>query len=309
MHHIKLVLHALNNPARSNLTKALSMPLRAFSQVVPAKSGGKIKNKDGDDEEEIIELPEELRSRLNRFPARLTKWESFKMPGSPYKGMGPLPPVPDYDDVKKDLKFYFIPKSWFDLFEPKTGKSGPYLFAFTFFTFLASKEIYMFGHTYGHHSRQIFWSFVTFGLMNKHYGYLAKDFVEDWRTKRIRAYDDIKEEEVRMVYAEQQHINKIKYQAGLYEPVNEVKKMHLDVMLETNELERKAQAADLVKKKLDYMIGYQYAMKEVNLGHMAKWIEDKAMESINRIPADEVIKACITDLKAAADKYNLAHAK
>ena len=39
-------------------------------------------------------------------------------------------------------RLYFLPESWFKFFEPKTGRTGGYVFATTFWTFLISKEIF-----------------------------------------------------------------------------------------------------------------------------------------------------------------------
>ena len=56
------------------------------------------------------------------FQARMQDWENFKMPGAPYEGMGPLPPLPDYD--KSLTRHYIIPETWFDFLRPRTGETG-----------------------------------------------------------------------------------------------------------------------------------------------------------------------------------------
>jgi len=178
------------------------------------------------DETSSVSLPSDISDRLMKYPAQLHDWENFKMPGGPYDGMGPLPPVPEYEDVKKDLKFYFIPKSWFDFFYEKTGVTGPYVFAGALFTFLASKEYYLFGHNWGHHSRQIFYMAITFTWLNHKYGGMLRDLVETWRVERFQAMDAIKEEEVVACYEVIENLRLLKWRAGLSEYYNEAKKVN-----------------------------------------------------------------------------------
>jgi len=263
---------------------------RSFSQAVVAK-----------DEAESV-LPQEITDRLNKYPAQLHDWENFKMPGAPYDGMGPLPPVPEYENVKKDLKFYFLPKSWFDFFYEKTGVTGPYVFGGAIFTMLASKEYYMFGHTYGHHSRQIFWMFVTYGLLNRAYGEQVRDYVENLRTEKFHAMDAIKEEEVQACYEVLDNVKLLKWRAGLSELYNEAKKVNLDIMLETAFLERQAQVVNRIKQKLDYQVAVQKVDAELEHAHMIEWIETKVMETITPESQRATLDACIADLHVLAEK-------
>ena len=46
------------------------------------------------------------------------------MPGAPYEGMGPLPPLPEYDP--NAVRHYVIPEHWFDFLYERTGASGWY---------------------------------------------------------------------------------------------------------------------------------------------------------------------------------------
>jgi len=253
-------------------------------------------------ESDKVVLPKEINDRLMKYPARLENYEDFKMPGAPYEGMGPLPPVPDYEDVKKELKFYFIPKYWFDFFYEKTGVTGPYVFAGALFTFLASKEFYMFGHNYGHHSRQIFWSAVTIAYFNSKYGEMLRDMIEDWRTERYIAMDAIKEEEVKNCYEVIEEINLAKWRAGLSEFYNEAKQANLQLMLETAFFERQAAVVNRIKQKLDYQIAVQKVDNELAQSHMVNWIEGKVLESISQDTQSETLDACIAELHVMAEK-------
>jgi len=269
-------------------TKNLS---RSLSQAVAVA---------GDDNKVV--LPQEMQDRLMKYPARLQDWENHKMPGAPYEGMGPLPPVPDYEDTKKDLKFYFIPKHWFDFFYERTGVTGPYVFAGALFTFLASKEYYMFGHNYGHHSRQIFWTAVTIGYLNQQYGGMIRDQVEEWRTEKYRAMDAIKEEEVVNCYEVIEKLNLDKWRAGLSEFYNEAKQANLQVMLETAFLQRQAAVVNRIKQKLDYQLAVQQVDTELAQSHMVEWIEGKVMESIAADTQAATLDSCIAELHVLADK-------
>jgi len=253
-------------------------------------------------EESKVVLPQDIQDRLMKYPARLQDWENHKMPGAPYDGMGPLPPVPDYEDVKKDLKFYFIPKHWFDFFYERTGVTGPYVFAGALFTFLASKEYYMFGHNYGHHSRQIFWSFVTFGYLNHKYGEAVRDVIEGWRTAKYKAMDVIKEEEVVNCYEVIENINLTKWRAGLSEYFNEAKSANLAVMLETAYLERQATVINRIKQKLDYQIAVQKVDNELAQSHMVEWIENKVLDSITAESQSATLDSCIAELHVMAEQ-------
>jgi len=284
------MLSRMVNSSRKELSSLWTKNSRSLSQAVAISDESK------------VQLPAEISDRLMKYPARLQDWESFKMPGAPYEGMGPLPPVPDYEDVKQDLKFYFIPKDWFDFFYEKTGVTGPYVFAGAFFTFLASKEYYMFGHTYGHHSRQIFWSFVTFGLINKHYGNIARDAVEDWRTARIRAYDEIKEEEVIACYEQIEALKLTKWRAGLSEFYNEAKLANVQTMLETSFLQRQASVVNRIKQLLDYQVAVQNVDKELAQSHMVEWVEAKVMEAITPESQAATLDSCIAELHALGEK-------
>lgn len=254
------------------------------------------------DEGSSVQLPQEISDRLMKYPAQLHDWENFKMPGAPYDGMGPLPPVPEYEEVKKDLKFYFIPKSWFDFFYNRTGVTGPYVFAGALFTFLASKEYYMFGHNWGHHSRQIFWSFVVYGWLNHKYGESLRDVVEGWRTEPFHAMDSIKEEEVVACYEVLENLRLLKWRAGLSEYYNEAKQINLDVMLETAFLERQAAVVNRIKQKLDYQIAVQKVDNELAHSHMVDWIEKKVMETITPESQRETLDSCISELHVLAAK-------
>lgn len=254
------------------------------------------------DEGSRVVLPQEIQDRLMKYPARLHDWENHKMPGAPYEGMGPLPPVPDYEDVKKDLKLYFLPKSWFDFFYEKTGVTGPYVFAGAVFTALASKELYMFGHNYDHYSRQIFWSFVTFSYLNKNYGEMLRDQFEKWRTEQFLAMDAIKEEEVLNCYEVIENINLTKWRAGLSEYYNEAKEANLQTMLETAYLERQAAVVNRIKQKLDYHIAVQKVDNELAQSHMVDWIEAKVMDSIAADSQAETLDACIAELHVMAEQ-------
>jgi len=262
--------------------------VRCFSQVAVA-------------DDKKVQLPQEIADKLNKFPARM-EIDGYTMPGAPYEGMGPLPPVPDYEDVKKDLKFYFLPKSWFDFFYEKTGVTGPYVFAGAVFTALCSKEYYMFGHNYDHHSRQIFWMAVTFGLLNKNYGESVRDFFEDFRTRKFIAMDQIKEAEVESCYEELEEVNLAKWRAGLSEFYNEAKQVNLAAMLETCTLERQAMVAGAVRNKLEYHKAVQGVDKELAQNHMVEWVEGQVMQSINEESQEATLDSCIAELHVLAEK-------
>jgi len=262
--------------------------VRCFSQVAVA-------------EDKKVQLPQEITDKLNKYPTRM-EIDGYTMPGAPYEGMGPLPTVPDYEDVKKDLKFYFLPKSWFDFFYEKTGVTGPYVFAGSVFTFLASKEFYMFGHNYDHHSRQIFWMFVTFGLLNRNYGEQARDFFEEFRTRKFIAMDQIKEAEVEACYEELEEVNLAKWRAGLSEFYNEAKQANLAAMLETASLQRQQMVVDAVKNKLDYHKAVQGVDKELAQSHMVEWVENQVMQAITPDSQEATLDSCIAELHVLAEK-------
>jgi len=276
---------ALLNFGRATLGKRTCLALRVAraqmsSDAAPAVAASSV--------------PAEL--NLNAYPARLEDWENYKMPGAPYEGMGPLPPLPDYDPHA--LRHYCLPEYWFDFLYERTGASGLYTLLGASTLFALSKEYYVINaDTY--YTAYLLIALVT---VNKALGPTIRQFFEDTRVDELVALDQVKAEEVDNLKSYLDDIKLQKWRAGVQELYNEARLTNVAMMLETAFIERQATVVNAIKNKLDYQVAVQKVDADLAQTHMVQWVEEKVMEQITPETQKETLAACIAELNALAAK-------
>lgn len=227
----------------------------------------------------------------------IVDWETFKMPGAPYDGMGPLPPKPMWDP--KLVRHYVIPEYWFQFLYPRTGLSGLYTLGAGFSAFLLSKEYYVICPETFTVPLNLF---IAIYLGMKWYGPMAReayykklegelDETFELKTSEIAKYNDMVE-----------NIKTDQWRAQIQDLFNDAKKINLDMMLETEFLQRQFAVASAVKNKLDYQVAVEKVDKELAQDHMVQWIEDKVMAKITPESQKLTLTACIKELNLISAK-------
>ncbi|KAL6267311.1 hypothetical protein P5V15_000386 [Pogonomyrmex californicus] len=192
----------------------------------------------------------------------------------------------------------FIPEEWFQAFYPKTGASGPYVFAITVSTYLLSKEIYVLEHEFYNGlsllvicvaSVKLFGSKVAQAL-DKEVDKLDKE-LEDTRTNEIAFY----EESIAHEKKEQSNLDGQRM-------IIDIKKENIKMQLEGTYRERMMQIYEEVKKRLDYQVQIQTLERRLAQKHMVQWIVNAVLKSITPEQEKATLLQCIKDLDGLAAK-------
>uniref|UniRef100_H2Z462 ATP synthase subunit b n=1 Tax=Ciona savignyi TaxID=51511 RepID=H2Z462_CIOSA len=182
----------------------------------------------------------------SHYPARLNDWESFKMPNAPYEGMGPLPPLPEFDENL--VRHYVVPEYWFQFLYPRTGATGLYTLAVGMSAMLISKEYFIYTPDTWYAGSLI----ATVALLNKMVGKDVRKLFDSMRTDELEALDQVKDDQMETLKQTVDDIKLEQWRAGSAEMINDALKNNLTMMLETEYLNRKAAVVEAVKRKLDY---------------------------------------------------------
>lgn len=186
----------------------------------------------------------------------------------------------------------------FQFFYKKTGVTGPYVFAFSTFTYLASKEIYVMEHEY--YAGLSFAIMLTLGIKKLGPG-LKKaldaecDQIEaDYEKGRKDTIDDLKESI--------EHEQKEQWRSEGQLLLNDAQKENVALQLEAAYRERLAQVYNEVKRRLDYQVEIQLVERRVKQKHLVNWVTSKVLGSITADQDKETLNKCIADLGSLAAK-------
>nr|CAB3224535.1 ATP synthase F(0) complex subunit B1, mitochondrial-like [Phallusia mammillata] len=232
----------------------------------------------------------------NAYPAQLKDWENFKMPGAPYDGMGPLPPLEEFDP--KMARHYVIPEDWFQFLYPRTGTTGLYTFFATVGTMLVSKEFYIITPD-SWYTLTLIAVCVTIAKLA---GPSIRNFFEEARTDLFKALENVKAEDVAGLQELVDNIKLEQWRAGAQKLINDAKQVNLAMMLETEYLNRQATVVETIKRQLDYQVAVQKVDTELAHGHMVNWIEKKVMKTITPESQKATLASCIAQLNTMASK-------
>jgi len=239
-----------------------------------------------------------LRFNLSRRnAAAAADWESFKMPGDVYAGMGPLPPPPAENSVEGCSRFTFVPETFFKLAESKLGYTGGYTLLWGSIAFMVSKEYLVM-------CPEIMWTVGTAGLFSAMWNnFLGPAFDRESYIHVVSNEDRIntwKSYKMDIAASEIDGVARLKEQTTGLGLIQQQRKNNLALALEAEYLNRQADLAAAVKKRLDYQVALTNAEREAQSKHMINWIEREVNEAISKRKPQDDLKSAITALKGMA---------
>lgn len=184
----------------------------------------------------------------------------------------------------------------FTFFYKKTGVTGPYIFGFSVFTYLASKEIYVMEHEF--YAGISFALLLTYGIktfgpdikksLDAEIDQIEAD-MEESRNNEIAAHKD---------YIEHEQTEQWRTEGQLL--LNDAQKENVALQLEAAYRERLATVFSEVKRRLDYQLEIQRVERTVKQKHLVDWVTSKVLASITQDQDQQTLSKCIADLKALA---------
>ncbi|XP_014483153.1 PREDICTED: ATP synthase subunit b, mitochondrial [Dinoponera quadriceps] len=192
----------------------------------------------------------------------------------------------------------FIPEEWFQAFYPKTGASGPYVFAITVGTWLLSKEIFIIDHEFHSGVSLLIICIASVKFLGpKVSKYLDQEIdeyeksLEQTRVLELEGYEDLINQE-----------KKEQYNIEGQKMIMDIKKENIKMQLEATYRERMANVYQEVKKRLDYQMQIQSLERRIAQKHMVQWIIDSVLKAITPDQEKATLQQCIKDLEALAAK-------
>jgi len=227
--------------------------------------------------------------------AQVDDWQNFKMPSEPYAGMGPIPPPPAEINYKGMHRLAFIPESYFKFMEERLGYTGGYTLLAGLTCFGFSKEILVL-------NPEMYWTMYSAPLI----GYLVINFGIPALDREAKIANDIREDnitawkEYKMSLSESEvdGIARLKEQTDGLSLVQQQRKVNLDLALDAEYMNRQADLAEAIKKRLDYQVSLKNAERDAMRTHMISWIDGQVKEAIAKRSAKDDLTAAIAQLKS-----------
>merc|ERR1712036_195273 len=208
---------------------------------------------------------------------RLEDWQNFKMPNAPYQDMGPLPPPPATTSDAGKTRLVYLPESYFKLLEPKLGYTGGYtLFWGAILTGISKEWLIMGPEMYWLGAASVFYYFL---FKNVAAPFIDREDViyHDVRSKKI---NERKQYKVSLAESEIDGIARLKEQTEGLAMVQEQRKTNLAMALDAEYMNRQADLAAAVKKRLDFQVAMKNAEREAQSKHMIEWIDAEVKAAI-----------------------------
>lgn len=194
------------------------------------------------------------------------------------------------------VRLGFIPEEWFTFFYKKTGVTGPYTFAFTLFTYLASKEIYVMEHEF--YAGLSFAIMITYGI--KKFGPDVKKALDAEIDQIEKDWNQGRTDQITSLEEGIEHEKKEQWRCEGQVLLNDAKKENVALQLEAAYRERLAHVYAEVKRRLDYQVEVQQVERRVKQKHLVNWVQSKVLASITPDQDKETLNRCIADLGSLA---------
>jgi len=192
------------------------------------------------------------------------------------------------------VRLGFIPEEWFTFFYKKTGVSGPYVFGFSLYTYLVSKEIIVLEHEFW--AGVSLFSLLTIGI--KKFGPDFKKSIDAEVDQVEQAWESNRANEIAGLEDLIEHEKEEQWRADGQLLLNDAQKENVALQLEAAYRERLAQVYVEVKRRLDYQVETKNVERRVKQKHLVNWVSSKVLSSITPDQDKETLDKCIADLGA-----------
>lgn len=202
----------------------------------------------------------------------------------------PRPKQPMYSPP---TRFHFIPESWFSFFYPKTGATGPYVFAGTLTTFLLSKELLVLEHEL----LSGVTSSIIVGVALIKFGPKISTFINNLTDEQAKSWDNWKNGSIAFLEQLQSHYKNEITKGGLIDEITTLRKQDIENQLELEHRTRLKIVYDDVKRRLNYLVALNDSQRQIAHKNMVDWVIKNAVSSFGPKQDSEVLDNCIAKLK------------
>jgi len=208
-------------------------------------------------------------------------------------------PDPVQAERHPPVRMGIFPVSWFDAFYEKTGVTGPYVFGVGMLTFVLTTELWVIEH--GFTEFLSFWIMVY--ILNKKLGPRIAQYLDTQTEEYAQKRWHIPLAESKKVATDAiAEAEKSIWRQDGKKYLFEAKQENIALQLEEEYRRRLSEAHKAVKRRLDYQVATENAVRRYQQQHMVNWITGNVVKNITPQQERESITKCIADLKALAAK-------
>lgn len=195
-------------------------------------------------------------------------------------------------------RYHFIPESWFRIFYPKTGVSGPYVYAGSLAMFLYSKEFLVMEHE----MLTVFSTTILFTAAVIKFGPMARKWVNGLVKERCDTLDNWQQGNISTLSQLQENYKKQMKKSELINELYSIREHDIDIQLQVEHRNRLKNIYLDTKRRLDYLVSVADSKRQIAHKNLVNWVISNSVSSIGPKQDGEVLDHCITNLKQMASK-------
>ena len=203
-------------------------------------------------------------------------------------------PRPTSKLYPEGVRLLIFPDFWFRGLYHRTGVTGPYCLTFGVLTFLFSKEWLIYEHEMHSGVHLFILGAVILKKFGKQIGEYLDSVADAERYYWNRWQTESKEFCEHLIEYEKNSQESLKNQKILFD----AKRENVQLQREAEYRRRLMTVYEELKRKLEFQIASQEAVKQFSQKHMVQWILDNVSKSLASVPEKETLNKCIADLKA-----------
>lgn len=214
---------------------------------------------------------------------------------SPERDAVNYPRLPIPEDLPP-RRYHIIPESWFQIFYPKTGVTGPYAFFAGLATFMLSKEHLVVEHEF---ATALSTTIILSYAITK-FGPKAREYLHNMAKKEYDGWDMWQKGNIDFLDKMITHYkNSMNHSL---DELYEIRKQDVEAQLECEHRSRLKKIHDETKRRLDYLVAVADSQRQINHANMVNWVISNAVASFGPKQESEVLDSCIGNLRQLASK-------
>lgn len=195
-------------------------------------------------------------------------------------------------------RHHVVPESWFQFFYPKTGVTGPYLFAGAFTTFLLSKEWLVMEHELLTATS----SFFIFAYGIPKFGPKIREYIMKSTKETVDGWDNWQQGNAKALGELIDEYKKSLSSGNIIDELYQARKQEIDLQLEGEYRNRLKTVYEDTKRRLNYLVAVADSQRQINHQNMVNWVISNVHSSFGPKQESEVLDSCIVNLKQLASK-------